>query len=136
MEKTKIYEFDPVIYPFRLYVAVMPTFDECDSRFYFLDYDDEVVDDAEKEFTRSSSSIATTFVVSNREDGWKGCLVAIWKRSQCGAGVCAHEATHVYDYVDNSLGLNCNTFASGEPKAYLVQWITNQIYSVLKGKTK
>lgn len=135
-QESKIFEYDPVIYPMRLYVAINPPFEKVDKIFYFLDNDGEVVDDARKEYENHWTAIATTFMVAHKKDGWKGCLVVIWKKSQCGAGICAHEATHVYDWLDNEIGLNCQEFSNDEPKAYMVQWIANCIERVLRNKVK
>lgn len=131
---TKIYEFDPVIYPTRLYVAINPPFEKVDKMFYMLDEDDKVVDEAKKEYNSHFSAIATTFIVANKKDNWKGCLVVIWRRKECGAGICAHEATHIYDWLDKEMGLDCQEWDNDEPKAYMVQWIANCIDKVLRGK--
>lgn len=130
----KIYEFDPVIYPTRLYVAINPPFEKVDKMFYMLNNDGEVVDEAKKEYNSHFSAIATTFIVANKKDNWKGCLVVIWRRKECGAGICAHEATHIYDWLDKEMGLDCQEWDNDEPKAYMVQWIANCIDKVLRGK--
>ena len=130
----KIHEFDPVIYPTRLYVAIDPPFEDVEDMFYMLNDDGEVVDEARREFDNHYSAIATTFMVANKKDNWKGCLVVIWRRKECSFGVCAHEATHVYDWIDKELGLACQEWGNDEPKAYLVQWIANCIGQVLRGK--
>lgn len=41
---TRIYEFDPVIYPFRLWVAINPPLDEIKEKFYGLTTDNERVE--------------------------------------------------------------------------------------------
>ena len=134
--KDKIYEFDPVIYPTRLWVSILPDFKTVDREFYLLDDNDEVVDDSKSEFDSHGSAIVTTFVVANKKSGWKGCLVVIWRKSQCGCGICAHEATHVYDWFDKELGLNCQEWGNDEPKSYFVQWVANSIDKVLRNKVK
>lgn len=134
--ESKIYCFNPAIYPTRLYVAINPTFEQVDEQFYFLDENNEVIDEARNDFEISSNAIATTFVVAHKLSHWKGCLVAIWRRKECGSGVCAHEATHVCDWMDRELGLNCHEFDNDEPRAYLVQWIANCIDKVLRGKAE
>lgn len=132
----RIHEFDPVIYPMRLWVAVLPDFKTADRTFYFLNDDGEVVDDAKAEFDSHSSAVATTFLVAHRKTHWKGALVAVWRRKECTVGVCAHEATHVYDFMDREFGLHCQDFDNDEPKAYAVQWIADSINKVLKGNVR
>ena len=132
--KSRIYEFDPVIYPTRIWVSILPDFKDIDKDFYFLDDDGEVVDNAKEEFDSHYNAVATTFIVAHKKDGWKGCLVVVWRKRDCGTGICAHEATHVYDWLDNELGLHCQEFSNDEPKAYFVQWVANNIDKVLRGK--
>lgn len=132
--KRRIHEFDPVIYPTRLWVAISPDFRSIDRDFYCLDNNGEVVDDPKKDYDGHTSAIATTFLVAHRKSGWKGCLVAVWKRKECGAGICAHEGTHVVDWIDGELGLGGHSFDDGEPRAYLTQWVANCIDRVIRGK--
>ena len=131
--KGEIYEFDPVIYPMRLWVVICPEYDKADDTFYFLNEAGEVVDDTHGIFDSSDSAMANTFCVAHKEIAWKGCLVAIWRVKECGAGVCAHEASHV-DWVDEQFGLGGHSFSDGEPRAYLIQWVANCIDKVLRGK--
>lgn len=133
----RIFEFDPQIYPTRLWVCVKPTFEEIDEKFYFLSEDgEEVVDDAKKEFQRSPSAIATCYPVCDMESLWKGILVVIWRRREVRSGVIAHESSHATDWLDDRLGLGGHSFNDGEPRAYYAQWVANCIEDVLKGRTK
>lgn len=130
----EVFEFDPVIYPTRLWVVISPEYDKVEEAFYFLDEDEEVVDDARREFNRHLNAVASTFPVAHKEDGWKGCLVAIWRRKECGAGICAHEASHVVDWLDEQFGIGGHSFMEGEARAYLIQWVANSIDKVLRGR--
>ena len=132
--KDRLYEFDPVIYPTRLWVSICPSFDKLDKQFYFLNEDGEVVDNARDEFNKHMSAVATTFSVAHRKSGWKGCFVVIWRRKECGAGICAHEATHVVDWISDELGIGGYSFLDGEARAYLAQWVANNIDKVLRGR--
>ena len=135
-DKGKMFEFDPVIYPGRLWVSIDPSFDDIAKDFYLLDDNDEVCDElvVRSLYDKHAGSVATTFTVVHKESCWKGCLVAIWQKRNSGVGVCSHEATHVYDYFAQELGLECQGFSNSEPKAYFVQWVANCIYDVVKGK--
>lgn len=46
-------------------------------------------------------------------------------------GTIAHEAVHIAHFIMTHSGL-IDSFDNDEPKAYLVGWITNQIYKVIK----
>ena len=129
-----IYEFDPVIYPTRLWVAVAPSFKEVDDTFYLLDDEGNVVADAYREYKRQNTSKGTTFIVANKENKWMGCFVVIWKRKYFGCGLCTHETMHVVDWIDEELDLGGHTFCDGEPRAYLGQWISECIEKVVRNK--
>ena len=131
--KDRVVEFDPIIYPTRLWVALAPSFKTLEKEFDFLDDNDEVTD-AREEYENHKYAIATTFAVVQKKTLWKGCLVVVWKKSDFSVGTCAHEATHVYDWLDNELGLNCQHYDNDEPKAYYVDWVADSIDKVLKGK--
>lgn len=132
--KGRIYEFNPVIYPTRLWIAILPDFKDVEKEFYFLDDDGEIVYNAREEFDSHVNAIATTFAVKHKESGWMGSLVVVWRKRQCTTGIYAHEATHVYDWLDKEIGLGCQDYGHDEPKAYYVQWVANCIEDVIKGR--
>lgn len=135
MEKV-IREFDPVLYPSRLWVGIDTPFEQVIGKFSFFDTEGCLAedDDAKREYESHYNAYASTFHVADRESGWKGCLVVIWRRKDCGVGVCAHEASHYTDFIDESFGIGGHTFNDGEARAYLIQWAANCIYEVLRGK--
>lgn len=134
---SKIFEFDPVIYPTRVWVAVSPSYDDVNDKFYFLDESlDEVVEESKEKFDKHCSAIATTFAVVDRESAWKGVLVAIWRRKETGYGVVSHESTHCTDFLCDQLGIGGYSFNDGEPRAYYTQWVANCIGDVLHGRVK
>ena len=135
----KILEFDPVIYPGRLWVAINPSFEDIDKDFYFLNEEtDEVVDMTKRDFDDGrAGSMASTYIVARKTSiKWRGPLVVIWERKECGAGVCAHEAEHAYDFWADSCGLMCYGYRNGEPRAYFKQWIANCIDRVIRGRVE
>lgn len=139
MGKVKIYEFDPVIYPTRLWVAIRPTFEDVKDVFGFLDEDGNEVN-VEDEFKHKDTSIAQTYSVYDRESGWKGCFVTIWKKNEVRCGIITHESMHCVDWLDDALGglgsVEGRAFMTGEPRSYYGQWVANNIEDVLKGKVK
>lgn len=129
----KIHEFDPVIYPFKLWVAVNPDKNDVKAKFYGLTPETSriEIDDEELEV---DFSVATTYPVSEKESGWNGLLVIIHKPKQVGVGVISHEATHVVDWVCDTFGLSGFSFDDGEARAYLAQWVANCIEEVRRSK--
>lgn len=130
--KSKIYEFDPVIYPIRLWVSKKPLKEDVASVFYPFDNDDEMVDDFGDTFSRRGS-YANTVIVGEKSEHIKGCLVSILMPGDCGAGVCAHEALHFCAYLSDRFDIPLGDFDKSEPLAYLEQWATNCIWCTLVG---
>lgn len=129
--KSKIYEFDPVIYPTRLWVCKKPLGEDIKELFYPLDDDGNILDDFGNSFAPNRDSFAHTLIVGNKNSHWKGCLVSILKPSECGAGICAHESMHVIAYICEQLGIALKGFLDSEAWAYLMQWSTNCIWGAL-----
>lgn len=130
--KTAIYEFGPVIYPVRLWVSKKPDTEDVSKLFYPVNNDGDMVDSFGSTFTRRGV-YANTMIVSNKAAHIQGCLVAILQPSGCGAGVCAHEALHFVAYCSERFDIQLGNFDKSEPLAYLEQWATNCIDSVLRG---
>ena len=133
----RIKEFNPIIYPTRLWVAIRPTYDEVRDRFGFLDEDGNEVS-VEDEFRPKDTTIAQTYTVYDKDSRLKGCFVAIWLKAEVRSGVITHESSHCADWLDDELGgisgQGGNRFITGEPRAYYEQWVANNIEDVLKGR--
>jgi hypothetical protein len=119
----KVHEFDPLIYPFKIWVAITNDEKVISERFRY--YDGE-------EFKMSTTKPdATTYYVSMREGGWIGALVVFYKREYLTMKNIAHEAVHasqlIWDYVgEESPGDEC--------QAFLVGWIAECIEKVKLNK--
>lgn len=131
--KSVIYEFDPVIYPTRLWVCKKPKTDDVTEIFYPLNNFGECVDSFGDVLDDVSGIYANTLIVQNKKSGMRGCLVSIFQPGGCGAGVCSHEALHYIAYLSAQFDIPLGEFDKSEPLAYLEQWATNCIWSVLVG---
>lgn len=136
--KYKIYEFNPIIYPFRLWVGVQVPAKDIQDKFFAHNFDDTISDFTDKELLQTSVA-ATTLPVVERKDNWIGCLININRKDKLTVGVMAHEATHVCDMLSDRLGLVGEIdkmFSHGEARAYFVEWVANCINEVKQGKVK
>ena len=124
-----IHEFDPVIYPFRLWVSVNPTYEQISEKFYALTEDMGRMDIDKHQFDHDIFSIATTCPVSDKKSGWIGCIVNIWKPNRFTIKELCHESSHVSDYCFEEFGMTTRCFKDGEPYAYFIGWIANCIDS-------
>lgn len=130
--KSKIYEFDPVIYPIRLWVSKRPSKEDVSEHFYPFNNSDEMVDDFGDVFSRTGC-YANTLIVGKKKEHIKGCLVSIMLPGSVGAGVCAHEALHFAAYLSERFDIPLGDFDRSEPLAYFMQWATNCIWCTLIG---
>ena len=131
--KTVIYEFDPVIYPTRLWVCKKPCTEDVSELFYPFNSDGEMVESFGDTFDYVSSKYANTVIVGNKKSLMRGCLVSIFLPGSCGAGICAHEALHYIAYLSEQFDIPLGGFDTSEPLAYLEQWAANCIWCTLVG---
>ena len=131
--KSVIYEFDPVIYPFKLLVSKDFDAKELGDMFYCVD-DDENLIDSPGEFIPGRRTIARTIQCAPK-DGSETCyMVLLYQPKFIGTGILAHESLHIANFVGEWLGFLPKKASEDEQQAYLVQWISNCIECVLKGR--
>jgi hypothetical protein len=139
--------YDPVIYPRKLWVANYA--EGLDKKFVFCNIEDfnivnedtykSLVEEFYEEYTA-----AVTIPVHYKATGEAGVLVVIFNPDKIGQDVhitggnledaintIAHEATHVTDYMYDSLGLSAECFHRNENYAYLLGWAAGSISSSL-----
>lgn len=110
------YEYDPVIYPRKLWVYIGEKLSEVLNAFVDLV--------PEKEY------IGLTYEEAERKcDNAIGILVAFDGKSSMTVDNIAHEACHAMDFLESALGIDHN----GESSAYLLGWIAKCIESAKNG---
>ena len=138
MASKKIYEFNPQIFPTRLWVCKSKevTIEEVDKMFYALDDANERRYFKEVHEMPDFNIFASTYPVSHKETGWRGCLV-ILNRGDMPTSTCTHEASHCTDWLFEQLGIKSGTtFDNGEARAYYHEWVFNRIYEVKQGRVR
>lgn len=121
--KTVIYEFDPIIYPFKLWVCANPT-DEMSAKLFL---DDE-------QLAISIQHNMLTTAGTNSTDSRLGVLVFGHKKYFTVKNI-AHEAVHVVDYYFESLAMTKGCFTDrNEAYAYLVGWAADCMEQVRTNK--
>lgn len=133
-KKTTIHEFDPQIYPCRLWVGKQSPFEEVEEKFWTLTNEYEKAPIEESEYIRNRFVVATCYPVVEKTEGWLGVLMVIHLPKQMGVGKIAHEATHITDFLWERLGMEGYSFREGEPRAYFTEWVANCIDFVRKYK--
>ena len=127
----KIHEFDPLLYPTRIWVGVNVPIEQISQKFYEL-LSDGSIDDFKA--SNNDCAIATCHPVVEKDSNWKGIFCHIKRPKLASVGVTAHEAEHIVCWICEQFGIQSVTFDDSEPRAYLMQWVANCIYDVLKGK--
>lgn len=131
--KSVIYEFDPVIYPFKLLVSKNFDVEELGGMYYCIDDDENLIDSPEA-FTPNRRTIARTIQCAPKDGSETFYLVLLYRPEVIGTGTLAHESLHIANFVGEWLGFLPKKANEDEPQAYLVQWISNCIDMVMKGK--
>lgn len=133
--KSKIYEFDPVLYPFPIHVTKEFDVEELKRIYKTLNESDEEVPITD-EFDASETTTARFIYVTGAESGNIYYLILLCRPNVIGAGNAAHEAVHLANAYLQYLGFGSPAAYNDEPYAYFVQWVTNCIWSVLVDKTE
>lgn len=132
--KSKIYEFDPVLYPFPIHVTKDFVKEELKEKYKVLnDSEEEPIGD---NLEVPSTTTARTMQVVEVESGHIAYLVCLFRPEDVGAGIAAHEADHIANAYLQDLGFALPMPWNDEPHAYFVQWVTNCIWSVLMDETE
>lgn len=134
--KYQIHEFNPTIYPFRLWVGINLSLGDMQNKFYALTDKMERTDFTSEVLGNNTFTIATCYPVSDKKSGWIGIFCGIFRKDRLSVGVAAHEASHITDFISDSFELGGFNFNNGEARAYLVQWAADCIWQVKSGKFK
>lgn len=131
--KRKIDKYDPVVYPRLLWVATEIT--DLDNVFVFCNINDFTKENPDTyknlvEDYETGCTSAMTIPVIHKSSGRSGVLVLIFDlNSDDLSNTIPHEATHVTDYIFDSLGLSADVFSRNECYAYLLGWAASCISS-------
>ena len=116
MKKKGYYEYDPVIYPRRLCVAIGMNQEDANKCFEGRNGGVLRVD--------FSNADAITYDNVREKANKKLCsFINFASKNSMRMGVCCHEASHACDAIEGAMGME----HGGEPSAYLIGWIASCI---------
>ena len=126
MKKTIIHQFDPVIYPIKLWVI-----SEMDG--VIIQRSFRSSNGSELDMSESEGGICYTYgsLVVNKKTKDYGFMVVMKRDKTLNVGGIAHEATHVARLVWEHI---MEDYPAREADAYLVQWVSDCIDKVIKNK--
>lgn len=117
-----IHEFDPIIYPRKLWVVVNPCMKELR----------DVFEDISELAENTEAQVENVY---NKIEKRGGVIIVFGNRKYMTQGTITHEAIHVafsiMEYIDYKLDYN-----NQEPLTYLAGWVANCIDKVKKNKLK
>ena len=113
-QKTIIHQFDPVLYPFKLWVSITDDLETISER--FIDHK------SGKELSKDNpdKTMAFTQNVEQKSDCLIGAIIVFRRKGYCSMKIIAHEATHAARMLWDHVGEDCTGM---EADAYLVGWI-------------
>ena len=130
INESKIYRFDPVIYPYPLYVTMEYNVEEIESIYLHLLNQQ---DTKSLELDIKPTNILKSVPVKDKMTGEIGYLVVICDPVICTVGAMAHEALHINTFNNALLGFEAPTYENDEHNAYYIQWVADCINSVIGG---
>ena len=116
MKKKGYYEYDPVIYPRMLCVAIGM------NQYYFYN----CFEGRNGEFLKVdfSNHDAITYDIVREKANKKLCsFINFASKDSMKMGVCCHEDSHAFENIEDDIGME----HGGEPSAYLIGWIASCI---------
>lgn len=119
-----IHEFDPIIYPRKLWVAVNPKKEQLYDAFDDLDYD---------EVLSERWNATAIYLVREKQLGFLGGLIVFKNKREITIENITHEATHIAMDMFTDLGIEFNG-ASQEAFAYFVGWVASCCEQVKRNK--
>lgn len=127
MKQTEIIEFNPIIYPFKLWVCVKTDLNVIKTNFCSYTGD-------ELNIKWPENGIACTLPVQRKDTGHNGVLIVTGNK-KFSVSTIAHESVHAADCLFDYIGAYSQSFEEkNEPYAYLVGWIADCIEAVNKNR--
>ena len=132
MIKDKLYSFDPVIYPRKLWILYRPSLATINKYFELKEGEAYSQNDYDYLMDKANGEVAP--VVSKDQSLYGGLIIF---KSKPSLGVILHESIHFCDYLYEEIGALSQSFSNkNEPYAYLAEWVGNCIESILNDKIK
>lgn len=118
-----IHQFDPVIYPVKLWVVKTRSVE------FIRDKFERTSDAAFPELSKNGGACSFNCLVVLKETKKYGFMIVVTTEDEMSIGEIAHEATHMARFIWDHLGENSTGV---EADAYLVGWIAGCIGAALK----
>ena len=122
MKNTVVHEFDPVIYPYKLWVIVGKSNTMITEMFF--DYDGEPIEDLTSYINKVDAFVMP---VCSQDCGSYGVVVCFRSKKSMTASTIAHEASHASKYLFDHIRADVSAH---EPFEYVLGWMVECIDKV------
>lgn len=126
MSKPIIHEFDPVIYPYKLWVLVHKS--PCSITERFKEYSGNIIESIKRD---TNMLEAFTMAVQGKEESKYGVIIYFRSKKSMSYAIVAHESSHAAKFLFDHIGADVKEH---EPFEYVVGWIAECCERVLKNK--
>jgi hypothetical protein len=126
VNKTIIHEFDPVIYPYKLWVVVAKSPIDIAER--FNGYNNKPIENIVEDTKQLDAFVMQ---VQRKSDSMLGALIYFSSKHIMTYGIVSHECTHAAKHLFEHINANINPH---EPFEYIVEWMADCCEVVKKYK--
>lgn len=123
---TIFHKFDPVIYPYKIYIAVSNNVNDIPLK--FKEYSGKDIVSIENDTGRLQ---AFTMPIQCEDDDDYGVLIFFRTKQSMTMSLIAHESSHAVKYLFEHIGADCNEH---EPFEYVLGWIVGCCEKVKNNK--
>lgn len=123
MKNIEIHQFDPVIYPFKIWVTINKTPDFLSDR--FKEYDGSEIIFTESDGTHKLQ--AFVMQVISKETKEYGAVLFFRSKNSMDCGLIAHESSHAAKFLFEHINADIREH---EPFEYVLEFIVNCCYKV------
>lgn len=129
MKKAEIHQFNPVIYPYRLWVVINKNPDVLSER--FNEYNGSPIVFTKSDGTEKMDAFVMS--VQSKEDVHYGVVIFFRSKKSISYELVAHESSHAAKYLFEHIGADPRVH---EPFEYVIGWMADCCYQVKTGKFK
>lgn len=130
--KSRIYKFNPTIYPFPVLITKKFDCNEMEERFWSINSDEQRVACTD-EFRTNGNVAARVLCLADKKTNNMYYMIVIFQPAATRHGIITHECIHLINAYLQYLGVSSPKAYEDEQYAYFGGWLANCMWSVLNG---
>lgn len=124
----ELYKFDPIIYPYKLWIAIGNTPQEIEDKFY--GYDGKLIKNLVND---TKGMVAFAMPVMDKRGDYLGCVIYFRNRKTMNYNYITHECLHATKYLCTHVDIDMSWH---EPSEYIMGWMAKCCEEVKKRKLR